>query len=328
MQTTLSEGLERHQIPIYLVGLFFGVLVGLTFAGAESFFELLIYPVLGALLYVTFLQVPFVELRRAMTARRFAAAVVVVNFVAVPVVVWGLTRLLGDDEAVLVGVLLVSLTPCIDYVIVFSRLAGARAERLLAVTPALMLLQMALLPVFLLLFIGPELAAIISVGPFVEAFALLIVLPLALAWSTEAWSKRSDRGRRFEKAILTLPVPLMALTLLVVVASQIPRVEDDLARVIEVVPLYVAFLVIMAIVGRGAARLFGLDAPDGRALVFTGATRNSLVVLPLALALPDEYALASVVIVTQTLVELVGMLIYIQLVPRLLRHAKPQPQPF
>ena len=177
------------------------------------------------------------------------------------------------------------------------------------------------------MFIGPKLEDIVSVGPFVEAFALLIVLPLALAWVTEAGSKRSDPGRRVEAAMLMLPVPLMALTLLVVVASQIPRVEDDLARVAEVVPLYVAFLVIMAIVGRIATRIFALDTADGRALIFSGATRNSLVVLPLALALPDEYALASVVIVTQTLVELVGMLIYMQVVPRLVPQVDPQPQP-
>ena len=44
-----------------------------------------------------------------------------------------------------------------------------------------------------------------------------------------------------------------------------------------------------------------------RAVIFSGATRNSLVVLPLALVLPDHLALAALVIMTQTLVELVGM---------------------
>lgn len=43
-------------------------------------------------------------------------------------------------------------------------------------------------------------------------------------------------------------------------------------------------------------------------------------VLPLALALPDALAIAAVVVVTQTLVELVGMVIYVRAVPRLLRE--------
>ena len=325
METTLHEALERHQVPIYVSGLLAGVLIGLTVPDAESFFEPLIYPVLGALLYVTFLQVPFVELRKALTDRRFAAALGAVNFVAVPVVVWGLTRLLPDNEAVLLGVLLVLLTPCIDYVIAFSALAGARSQRLLAAAPGLMLAQMVLLPFLLLLFMGSELADIVTVEPFLEAFGLLIVLPLLLAWATEAWAKRRPAGQRLEAGVLKLPVPLMALTLLVVVASQVPRVEDDLGRVAQVIPVYVAFLVAMALVGRAVARLFGLDAADGRAVVFSGATRNSLVVLPIALALPEEYALVGVVVVTQTLVELVGMLVYVQLIPRLLPFAPPSP---
>lgn len=60
------------------------------------------------------------------------------------------------------------------------------------------------------------------------------------------------------------------------------------------------------------------DVPAGRALVFTGATRNSLVVLPLALSLGDAYAITGAVIVTQTLVEILGMVAYVRLAPRLL----------
>jgi len=54
------------------------------------------------------------------------------------------------------------------------------------------------------------------------------------------------------------------------------------------------------------------------ALAFSGTTRNSLVVLPLALALPD--ALAPIVVVTQTLVELIVMVVYVRLLPRLIRR--------
>ena len=70
--------------------------------------------------------------------------------------------------------------------------------------------------------------------------------------------------------------------------------------------------------GMLAGKIARLDVPCRRALVFSGATRNSLVVLPLALALPADLGLAPVVVVTQTLVELVGMIIYVRLLPRLI----------
>jgi ACR3 family arsenite transporter len=63
--------------------------------------------------------------------------------------------------------------------------------------------------------------------------------------------------------------------------------------------------------------LFRLEAPAGRAVAFSAATRNSLVVLPLAFTVPGAMPLLPAIIVTQTLVELVSELIYIRLLPKL-----------
>jgi ACR3 family arsenite transporter len=112
-----------------------------------------------------------------------------------------------------------------------------------------------------------------------------------------------------------LPVPMLGVTLLVVVASQIPRVEGSFEQIVVVVPVYIGFLLVMPLLGRLAAGVFGLDLGSSRALVFTSVTRNSLVILPLALALPAGWELTPAVIVTQTLVELVGMVVYTRLVP-------------
>lgn len=321
--SSITETMERHQIAIYLGGLVSGAAVGWAWPNGGSTWETAIYPVLGALLYATFLQVPFTKMTAAFRDGRFLAAVLVVNFVIVPVVVAALTLVLTLRQAVLLGVLLTLLTPCIDYVIVFSGLAGGDSQRLLAAAPVLMLAQMAALPPFLWLFVGPELADVVEVGPFIEAFFVLIVLPLALAWATEALSNRHSSGKTTSTAMTTAMVPLMTITLLVVVASQFPKISDQTDQVMRVVPIFAAFLVLMAAIGLVTAKVLRFDAPRSRALIFSGATRNSLVVLPLALALPDAYAITPVIVVTQTLVELVGMIIYVRLIPRL--TAGPQP---
>ena len=112
---------------------------------------------------------------------------------------------------------------------------------------------------------------------------------------------------------------MMALALVVVVASQIGKVYHDLTTIMNVIPIYIAFLIIMPWISRIIATLFQLDTGAGRALIFSAATRNSLVVLPLALSLPPEWAtIAAAVIVTQTMVELAGELLYIRLVPRVI----------
>ncbi|MFH9095766.1 arsenic resistance protein [Streptomyces albidoflavus] len=313
----LVERMEVHQVAVYVGAMVTGALVGWAAPGIAPGLEHAVNPVLGALLFVTFLQVPAAELFRSLRDGRFLAAVLVVNFLVVPLVVAAVFVLLPADQAVRIGVLLVLLCPCVDYVIVFSGLAGGSSRRLLAATPLLLVAQIVLLPGFLYLFMGAELAEVVDVGPFVEAFLVLIVIPLALAWTVQGWAARRPAGRRAADAAGTAMVPLMAATLLAVVASQVPRIGDSLGDVAAVVPFYAAFLVIMALAGRAVARLFRLPSPAGRAVVFSGATRNSLVVLPLALALPDRFAAAGAVVVTQTLVEVVGMVVYVRVVPRL-----------
>ncbi|MER7951946.1 bile acid:sodium symporter [Streptomyces sp. NPDC096079] len=310
--------MEHHQVAVYLGALAAGGLVGWAAPAAGPVLEHAINPVLAALLYVTFLQVPAADLLRSLRAGRFLTAALVVNFVVVPLVVAAMFPFLPADLAVRLGVLLVLLAPCVDYVIVFSGLAGGSSRRLLAATPLLLLAQMVLLPLFLFLFLGSGLADVVEAGPFLEAFLTLIVIPLALAWLTQAWAARRPAGRKTVDAMGAAMVPLMAATLLAVVASQVPKLGDSLTDVARVVPFYVLFLLVMAFAGLAVARLFRLAAPDGRAIVFTGATRNSLVVLPLALALPDSLAVAAVVVVTQTLVEVIGMVVYVRAVPRLL----------
>ncbi|WP_329265844.1 hypothetical protein OG223_47425 [Streptomyces sp. NBC_01478] len=194
--------MEHHQVAIYLAAMAVGALLGWVAPAAGPGLEHAINPVLGALLFVTFLQVPAAELVRSLRDGRFLSAALVVNFVV---------------------------------------------------------------------------------------------------------------------------VPLMTATLLVVVASQVPKLGDRFADVASVIPFYVVFLLVMALAGRAVARVFRLEPPAGRAIVFTGATRNSLVVLPLALALPDDLAVAAVVVVTQTLVEVVGMVTYVRLVPRLIPERTGQP---
>ncbi|MBD8045048.1 arsenic resistance protein [Arthrobacter sp. Sa2BUA2] len=313
--------MERHQIALYLGALLAGALTGWFAPVAAPVFESTVNPALGALLYATFLGIPFGRLIEAVRERGFMAAVLVLNFLLVPVVVFILTRFIAGEQALLIGASMVLLTPCIDYVIVFSGLAGGASDRLLAAAPVLMVLQMLLLPLYLLVFVGPDIGALLDPGPFIAALVWLILVPLALAAMTQAASRRSDAARRSARFVQDLMVPLMMLTLAVVVGSQISAVGGELPALLAVVPLYAAFLILMVPIGMGMARALKLDVPGTRAVIFSGATRNSLVVLPLALALPAHLALVPLAVVTQTLVELAGMVLLVRLIPRLVPEA-------
>jgi ACR3 family arsenite transporter len=315
------DQLEQHQIAIYFVVVIVAAVGGLLAPQAAQGLGGLVTPAIAVLMYAMFLQIPFLQLRQGLANRRFIAALLVANFVLIPLLVWALTLGLHDQPAILIGALLVLLTPCIDYVVVFTHIGKGDARLTLAATPLLLLLQLALLPLYLTV-IPSEAAVTITLGPFVEAFVLLIAVPLLLAVLTCAGARRSPGIARWNQGWAWVPVPAMATVLLVVIGSQIAFVAREIEQLLPVIPVYLGFMLLAPVVGALTARAFRLPAATARSVTFSSATRNSLVVLPLALALPEDMRmLAAAAIITQTLIELVCELIYIRVIPALVWRA-------
>jgi ACR3 family arsenite transporter len=317
------DTLEQNQIPLYFASVLLAVVFGLLAPSMAQGVGILVTPAIAVLMYAMFLQIPFLDLRQGLGNKRFMSALLLANFILIPLLVWALTLGLVDHPAILIGALLVLLTPCIDYVVVFTHIGKGDSRLMLAATPILLLLQLLLLPVYLGLILGAQSQVVVAVGPFVEAFLLLIVAPMILAVLTTSLSRRSGLVSAWNDAWAWLPVPAMALVLMVVIGSQITAVVRDISLLAPVIPVYIGFLLLAPLMGALASRLFKLPATTARAVTFSASTRNSLVVLPLALALPEEIrGLAAAAVITQTLVELVGELLYIRLMPLLIWPAR------
>ncbi|MBP3981279.1 arsenic resistance protein [Acidovorax sp. JG5] len=313
---SIRDQLENRQVAIYFCTVAVAMVIAKLVPGTDRL-ESAINPALALMLFVTFLQVPLAELGHALTRIRFLTALLFTNFLLVPLLVAVLIQFLPADPLIRLGVLLVLLTPCIDYVVTFSHLGRADARLLLASTPALLVAQMLLLPLYLRIFLGESASGLVQVGPFVHAFMWLIVVPLALAAAVQLWAKKSASGARVSGVLGLLPVPATALVLFVVIVAVVPQIGAAIDAAISVVPLYVAFAVAAPVLGWLTSRVFKLDAPAGRSIAFSAGTRNSLVVLPLALAVPGAIPILPAVIVTQTLIELAAQLVYVRVLSRL-----------
>jgi len=315
----IRETLENRQIVIYLGAVAAAAATAYLVPGTTAL-EVAVTPALALMLFVTFLQVPMSELRQAFGQVRFLTTLLVANFVVVPLLVWVLIQFLPADPMLRLGVLLVLLTPCIDYVVTFSRLGRADAHLLLASTPALLIAQMVLLPGYLAVFLGEDAARLVRIGPFVHAFAWLIAVPLLLAAFTQFCAAKSPVVSRLAAPLGLLPVPATALVLFVVVAAVVPQLGPAADAALRVLPIYMAFAVVAPVLGWLVARWFRLEAAAGRSIAFSTGTRNSLVVLPLALAVPGAVPVLPAIIVTQTLVELLSELVYVRLIATLGRE--------
>ncbi|MFN4261605.1 MAG: hypothetical protein ACK4RK_20160 [Gemmataceae bacterium] len=216
--------LERHQIPIYFATVLLGSAVGLLLPDSASALEMLIWPVVGTLLYFTFLQVPLIQFRQALADGRFLAAMLTANFVFVPLVVWLLLKALPPSPPILLGVALVLLTPCTDWMNTFTLLGKGDAHRTLAATPLLLVTQILLLPLFL-------------------------------------WLMLESHTSRM---VATWPVVLLAVTVLVIAASQIQQVLENARQLTLVTLIFVVYVVLAAFLVRLAHRQALLAATENR----------------------------------------------------------------
>ncbi len=320
------EALEKNQVLVYLAAILCGLLIGSAFPDGVAAWEAALWPLLGCLLYATFTQVPLANLREAFAESRFLTAAVLGNFAVLPLAAGGLAALAPSDPAVRLGVLLVLLMPCTDWFITFTHLGGGDTKQAMAFAPVSLLLQFLLLPVYLVLFYGEGVGVALVHREMLLAFGGLIATPLVAAFLTEKWAEGRPGGTALLSRLACFPVPLLAAVVFLIAATQVGLVLGSVPLFGRLLAIFAAFLLIAAALARLLARLFRLPTAQGRVLAFSFGTRNSFVVVPLALGLPASFEATIVVVVFQSLVELFGMAAYLWVVPRRL-FPTPKPGP-
>ena len=310
------ESLERYQVWVYVLAITVGLMLGNGAPGAARVLEHMLWPALALLMYATFTQIPLAQLPAAFKDIRFVLATLVGNFVILPILVATVLLLVPDHTALRLGLVLVLLVPCTDWFITFTQQGGGDARRALAITPLLLIAQMALLPLYLWLFMGPEVTSMVSTSHMAGVFAAFIVAPLAAALLTQRWCARHSARAALLDRMAWLPLPLLALVLSLVAASQVHAVWSVLHAMSTVLIACIAFLIGAVVCSVMLGKAFNLPVSQARTLLFSMCTRNSFVVLPFALALPTSEQVAAQVIVLQSLIELFGLLMLLWLVPR------------
>ena len=310
-----KESLERYQVVAYLAAVLSGVMAGILWPNMAERLEFLVWPVLAIMLYTTFCQVSFNDTMQAFRHQRFFTASLLTNFTLVPVIVWALSWFLPPDPAIRLGVFIVLLVPCTDWFVTFSHLGKGATRLAVALVPVQLLAQLALLPIYLWFFMGQDFSQAVTAGPFLQVFIWVILVPFILAILTRYGASHHFIGTVWLKTTARLPVPLLSLVLFLITASQGRAMGHIFTSLGWAALVFTLYLIIAAPLARLMSLVFQLEPEARRTLAFNVGTRNSFVVLPLALALPAGWEATVAAIVLQSLIELSGMIVYLWLIP-------------
>jgi len=302
-------------IVTMLAGIGAGALVGAYIPAAGAVPDAVLLAVIAVAIGVTLLDVPLASFGRAVLDRRFLGAVLLLNFAVSPLLAYVLSRIVFRDPDLQAGLLLMLLAPGVGLVAAFVRRAGGAVESLLSVAPVLLVLQAITVPGFMLLLTAGENFLSLDGSRLPVAVLAAIVAPAVVVTALQLVSVRRPRLATGLRRGARFTAPVTAIAAGLVAAVLIPRAGERLELLEAVAPLFVGYLIVMTPVGILVATAFGLPISQVRSVAFSGGARNGLLVLPVALAFPEGFAVVALVVVLGMAIEIVGLGIYGLVVP-------------
>ncbi|MDN5709826.1 MAG: bile acid:sodium symporter [Planococcus sp. (in: firmicutes)] len=312
---------------LYSLVIFLAALIGLglgQFEVIQQNAELLILPLLILMLYITFLQIPLEQTKQAFRNARFSSVALVINFVVTPLFAWLLASLfLGNEPALYIGFIMLMVTPCTDWYLIFTGIAKGNVALSTAMLPVNLILQIILLPFYLLVFAGTS-------GSFEFSFLLesvlaVLLLPLSLAIATRKISRKKKWLKKQQvDQLASLPILFLALAIMAMFASQGSLLLTNLDLLWQLLLPILLFFLVMFSFGQQIGKSLKFSYEETASLNMTTLSRNSPIALAIAMtAFPDE-PLIALTLVIGPLLEL-PILAAIAQVLLVLRKFRPHP---
>ncbi|MFV0529782.1 MAG: arsenic resistance protein [Lachnospiraceae bacterium] len=302
--------LEKYQTLIIFAAMPLGILLG-QIPFLERYAENLVTPCLFVMLFGAFLNIPLKEYHKAFTNIRFSLTVVLINFVWTPLFVWALGKVfLAHSPILQIGFIMLMVTPCTDWYLIFTGVAKGNVSLSATVLPVNLVLQVLLLPVYLLIFGG--VSGTVNSGEVVKSVLLMLLLPFALAqigkWLLNKIKTVAKREKAYSLFGSSQTILLAAAIMAMFIAKGKSLLESLHVVAILLVPILL-FYGINFILAQGVGRGFRYSYEDTASLTLTTIAKNSPMTLGVALlAFPDE-PLIHLIMIIEPLIELPAMLL-------------------
>lgn len=293
----------KLQPVIIITAALLGLLLGaVTPLGKVS--SSLIEVFLMLLLYILFLSIDLKQIKKSFTNVRFTLSAVIINFVFTPLFGYLLGKIFFPGSLdIRIGLLMLLVTPCTDWYLVFTGLSKGNVELGMSILPLNLILQIVLLPVYLLVLIGSEVT--MDVGSLVSSVAMVLVIPFALAYITKLITKNSEKFRSFlSEQGDNLQLLFLCLAVVVMFASEGKNLLDNPLLLTQMfIPLLI-FFAFLFFVAQIVGRVQKFPKKDIVALNMTPLARNSPLSLAIAVVIFPEQPLVSLALVIGPLIEL------------------------
>ncbi|MEG4593043.1 bile acid:sodium symporter [Microcoleus sp. F8_C2] len=294
---------EKLQSVFVIIAILIGLVRGQIRWVEENALSLIV-PSLMVMLYGVFLNIPLNRLGQAFQNYKMTGLVLGINFLWTPVFVWGLGAIfLRDSPDLWVGLIMLMVTPCTDWYLIFTGIAKGNVALATAFLPWNMILQVVLLPVYLLVFVGKLVQ--IDTAIFLESIVLVLVVPMLLAFIAK-WLIPKVNGfwREIPLKIAAGQTLFLCLAITAVFASQGQTLIQRPDVLLKMLPPILIFYEITFLLTQLISRFGNFSYEDFACFSCTTLARNSPLALAIATSVFPNRPLITLVLAIEPLIEL------------------------
>jgi len=319
MEVSNLKWMEKFQSLLVIAAIFIGLGLGqISWFSKNAVY--LIVPALMVMLYGVFFNTPLHRLGNALQNYKVTGLSLIINFIWTPVFAWGLGAIfLRDTPDLWVGLIMLMVTPCTDWYLIFTSIARGDVTLATALLPWNLLLQVILLPIYLLIFAGKLVN--INILILLENVVLVLVIPLLLALIAKRLIPKINQvGQGILLKVAANQTIFLGIAIAAMFASQgkiLLQRPDLLLKML--VPVLIFFGVNFWL-GQLIGHLAQFSYEEVACFNCTTLARNSPIALAIATSTFAERPLISLALVIGPLIELPVMIIVSQSLLRLRRR--------
>ncbi|MBR3141095.1 MAG: arsenic resistance protein [Methanobrevibacter sp.] len=285
--------------------IFSAVIIGLIFSNIQIIADntsSLINIFLCLMLFGLFLEVPLPELKNSFKNVKFTSTSLIINFIWTPLFGYFLGSLfLKGNVDILIGFFMLILTPCTDWYLVFTKMAKGDLSLSLSILPINLVLQIVLLPVFLVLFFSS--GNTIDYAQLTYSLIIVIVIPF-IAAQTIKFMLNKELNEKAKDLFSSLQICFLSLAVFCIFASQGKLLFENLDSVLTIFVPLMLFFIANTIIDLILSVKINFIYSQYSSLTMTTLARNSPLALAIAINSFPGHELISIALVIGPLIEL------------------------
>lgn len=288
--------------PIILI---FAIIIGLISSNIQILSNNtgnLINLFLCIMLYGLFLEVPLKNLKKSFTNIKFTSTTLIINFIWTPLFGYFLGNLfLNGNIDIFIGFFMLILTPCTDWYLVFTKMAKGDLNLSLSLLPINLILQIILLPVYLIIFFSSNNSmSYIDLG---YSILIVIIIPFILAQLTKV-ILNDDITEKASDFFSNYQIVFLALAVFAIFNSTGELLFKNLNSVLTIFIPLIIFFITNTIIDLLLSEKINFTYEEYASLTMTTLARNSPLALAIAINSFPGRELIAIALVIGPLIEL------------------------